>query len=302
MNVTIFNEMILFSLIVILFLIVSLYRKLLKEQKQLNNILQDEIKKIKESTEAKNEMLVRVSHDMRTPISNMIMMLDVTKNSVNDREKLLKYIKRLENSAKYLLGLSNDILNMRKVEMGKIEIVNENINIRNVILDCFSIVEDKLKVKNIKLTRNIDKIKHVNLIGDNLRLKQVFINILVNAINHTSDNGKITFSAKETKRIVDSENKLAKVCIEFKISDNGEGMKKEFLEHIWEAYSVDNTSCFKNIGTGLGMAITKEYIDLMNGKIDVKSEIGVGSVFIINLTFDEIVKVDNKKKIVEKIA
>ena len=260
------------------------------------------MKKVNEYAAIKNEMFVRVSHDMRTPMSNIIMLLDLIKANVNDKEKIIKYLKKLDNPARYLLGLSNDIIDMRKIEIGDIEIVNENINVKNVILDCFSMIEDKLKSKDIKFSRNIDRIKHTNLIGDELRLKQVFINILVNAINHTSEGGKITFSAKEVKRFKDIETESAKVSIEFKISDNGEGMNTEFLEHIWEAYSKDNNTCFKNVGTGLGMAITKEYVNLMNGKIDVKSEIGVGSIFTINLTFDENTKINAKKKIVEKIA
>ncbi len=302
MNILIFKEIILFSLVLVLILIINRYRKLLNEQKIQNRILKDEMKKMKECTALKNEMFVRVSHDMRTPVSNIIMLLDLMKNNANDKEKIVKYLNKLDNPAQYLLGLSNDIVNMRKIEMGDIEIVDENINIKKVISDCFSMIEDRVKVKNIKLSKNIDKIKHVNLVGDKLRLKQIFINILVNAINHTSEGGKITFAAREVKYIKDVEDGKNKVSIEFKISDNGEGMKTEFLKHIWEAYSKDNTSCFKNVGTGLGMAITKQYINLMNGKIDVKSEIGVGSVFIINLTFEENVNNKSNLKSIEKIA
>jgi signal transduction histidine kinase len=239
---------------------------------------------------------------MRTPLGNIIMLLDLMKTNTNDRDKLIKYLNKLDNPAQYLLGLSNDIVNMKKIEMGNVEIVNEDINIRKVILDSFAMIEEKLKEKNIKFSKNIEKLKHTNLIGDKLRLKQIFINILVNAINHTSEGGKITFSAKEIKRTQDVEHGISKVNVEFKISDNGEGMNTEFLEHIWEAYSKDNTSCFKNVGTGLGMAITKQYINLMNGNIEVKSEIGVGSIFIINLTFQESIntKLDTKK--IKKIA
>ena len=300
MNMEIFKEIILFGIIAFLSLTLNKYRNLLRKQKERNKILKDEINKINESTVIKNEMIIRVSHDMRTPISNIIMLLDLMKNNVNDKEKIVKYLKKIENPAQYLLGLSNDIVDMRKIEMGDIELVDENINMKNVILDSFSMVEDKMKAKGIKFSRNIDRIKHTSLIGDNLRLKQIFINILVNAINHTPEGGKITFSAKEVKRIVENGN--AKVSIEFKISDNGEGMNTEFLEHIWEAYSKDNNSCFKNIGTGLGMAITKQYINLMDGKITVRSEIGAGSVFTINLTFNESIKIDPKKKLVGKIA
>lgn len=302
MNILVLKEIILFSLIIILILIIIRYRNLLNEQKMQNKRLKDEMKKIKECTRLKNEIFVRVSHDMRTPLGNIIMLLDLMKTNTNDRDKLIKYLNKLDNPAQYLLGLSNDIVNMKKIEMGNVEIVNEDINIRKVILDSFAMIEEKLKEKNIKFSKNIEKLKHTNLIGDKLRLKQIFINILVNAINHTSEGGKITFSAKEIKRTQDVEHGISKVNVEFKISDNGEGMNTEFLEHIWEAYSKDNTSCFKNVGTGLGMAITKQYINLMNGNIEVKSEIGVGSIFIINLTFQESIntKLDTKK--IKKIA
>lgn len=301
MSVTIFKEIILLSIIVVLLLIIQTNRNRMNKQQKVIEKLKSEINRLEENTNIKNEMFVRVSHDLRTPLGNMIMLLELLKSNINNKDKINKYIKRLENSSQYLLGLSNNIVDMRRIELGDIQLINEKINIKEVVSDCCAMLEEKIKTKNINFIKKFNKVRHLHLVGDKLRLKQIFMNILVNAINHTPDGGKIIFSAQEFKNnAYDKENN--KICIEFKISDNGEGMSTEFLEHIWEAYSKDNTSCFKNIGTGLGMAITKQYVNLMGGEIYVKSEIGVGSVFTIKLAFEEVENGNLKKKKIEKIA
>ena len=252
----------------------------IRELEQKNNELIEENKNIMKSNETIKDIFAEISHDIRTPISNIICLSKIIKDNFENKEKVIKYMTKIDGSAKYLLGLSNDVLNMRKLETGKIELNKEAINLKDVITSCFSIVENKMSEKEIKFNKNISKIKHRNVFGDELRLHQIFTNILSNAITHTPKGGKITFQAKEISLVND------KVEIEFKISDNGEGMKQEFLEHIWEAYARDENSYSQKDSSGLGLAITKQYVNLMNGEINVESEISRGSTFTIKIKFD----------------
>lgn len=262
------------------FIKVEKYKIIIRELEKKNGKLIEENERIIKTGEYIKDTFAQISHDIRTPISNIIYMSKVIKDNLENKERAWKYLIKIEDSAKYLLGLSNDILNMRKLETGKIELNKESINIKEVIKSTISIVENKMNEKEIKFSKNIDKIKHIYVFGDELRLNQVFTNILSNAITHTPQRGKITFCAKETNLEND------KVEIQFKISDNGEGMNKEFLEHIWEAYARDENSFSQKDSNGLGLAITKQYINLMNGEITVASEIGKGSTFLIKIKFD----------------
>lgn len=271
------------------FVKIKRYNCIIIELKEKNDRLKEENENIIKSTESIKDIFAEISHDIRTPISNIICLSKIIKDNLNNEEKVVKYLTKIDGSAKYLLALSNDVLNKRKLEKGNIELNNEAINIKDVILSCFSIVENKMHEKEIKFSKNIDKLKHIYLYGDELRLHQVFTNILSNAINHTQKGGKITFQAKET--YYEEE----KVEIKFKISDNGEGMNKEFLKHIWEAYARDENSYSQKDSTGLGLAITKQYVSLMNGEIDVESKIGQGSTFIIKIKFD-VNHANNKKR------
>lgn len=279
---------------IILFMVIYQFIKIkeckdiIKKLNEKNSELKEENEKIIKSNESIKDIFAEISHDIRTPISNIICLSRIIKDNLNNEEKVIKYLTKIDGSAKYLLGLSNDVLNMRKLEKGNIELNNEAINIKDVMLSCFSIVENKMYEKEIKFSKNIDKLKHIYLYGDELRLHQVFTNILSNAINHTPKGGKITFQAKELYYEED------KVEVQFKISDNGEGMRKEFLKHIWEAYARDENSYSQKDSTGLGLAITKQYVTLMNGTIDVESKIGQGSTFIVRIKFD--VNHDNNKK------
>lgn len=287
-------------LVIIMLVILSCHIIKFKEYKNRILVLENDNKELKENnkyimetSEAIKDIFAEISHDIRTPISNIICLSKIIKDNLNNEEKVTKYLNKIDSSAKYLLGLSNDILNMRKLEKGNIQLNNEAINIKDVLLSCFSIVENKMYEREIKFSKNIDKIKHRYVYGDELRLHQIFTNILSNAINHTPKGGKITFEAKE----ISYEEEI--VGIQFKISDNGEGMNKEFLKHIWEAYARDENSYSQKDSTGLGLAITKQYVSLMDGSIDVDSQIGKGSTFIIKIKFnvsDENKNINSKSK------
>lgn len=284
-----------FIILIIIMLTTIIFQIIrIKEYKNIIVILENDNKELKEDNEyitkineSIKDIFAKISHDIRTPISNIICLSKIIKDNINNEQKVIKYLTKIDSSAKYLLGLSNDVLNMRKLETGNIQLSNEVINIKDVLLSCFSIVENKMQEKEIKFSKNIGKIKHKCVYGDELRLHQVFINILSNAINHTQKGGKIVFEAKE----INCEEEI--VEIQFKISDNGEGMNKEFLKHIWEAYAIDKNSYSQKDSSGLGLAITKQYVTLMKGSIEVSSKIGKGSTFVIKIKFN--INSENKK-------
>lgn len=279
-------------IMIITLIVLMIYQSLkIKEYKKQIQILKDEkanLEKQKEKVEKTGESLKQVfaeiSHDIRAPISNIICLSKIMKENINNKDKVTRYLSKIDNSAQYLLGLSNDILNIRKLETDNVTLKNEKIDLKDVLNRCFSIVENKIHEKRIKFSKNITKLKHTYVYGDELVLHRIFTNILTNSINHTSKGGKITFQAKEINIL---ENKVE---IQFKISDNGEGMTKEFLTHIWEAYKRDENSMSQRDSTGLGLAITRKCVDLMNGTIDVESQIGQGSTFIIKVEFDIVIE------------
>ena len=180
---------------------------------------------------------------------------------------------------------------MSRIESGKTVIAQDPINIRTVTANCCSIIRGQMENRDLELIAEEGAIVHPWLIGDELRIRQILINILGNAVKFTPDHGKIWFRVNETA----SDKNAA--TIRFEIQDTGMGMSQEFLGKIWDAFSqADNGARSKYKGTGLGMAITKQFVDLMGGTITVQSEINVGSTFVVDLPMP----IDTSERIVEE--
>lgn len=237
----------------------------------------------KRANNAKSEFLSKMSHDIRTPLNAILGMTNLAEQSMDDREKLMDCIEKIKTSSDYLLGLINDILDMSKIESGKILIKHEKIDIYSLITDVVNIVEPQAKNRNQKFIYDFSEINHKYVMGDFLRIQQVFINIIANSVKFTGTSGGcIIFKASEIK-----SQSQGKYCYKFVISDNGIGMKKEFLSDIFKPFVREESSTISKVeGTGLGMSITKSIIDLMNGEIYVDSEIGKGTTFTVLLHFD----------------
>lgn len=252
-------------------------RKELKVQKEL----QIAKEKAEKANEAKSEFLSRMSHDIRTPINGVIGMTELAKKNINNPAKMADCLETVTTSSYHLLSLVNDILDLNHIEHNKIEIAHKPMNIHSFADGCLSIISGQLINRKLKVVTEFEHLDYPFVLGDELHLRQAIVNILGNAIKFTDDeNGKIIF------RI----NQLAygdkTVTYRFQIEDNGIGMTKEFLEHIWDNFSQENVvphTEFK--GSGLGMPIAKSLIELMGGKISVESELGKGSIFSIELPF-----------------
>ena len=190
-------------------------------------------------------------------------------------------LKKISGSSQHLLGLINDVLDMSRIESGKTKVNHESFDIRTCVENCASIIGGQLSTRNIELIREFDDFEHPLLIGDELHLRQVFINILGNAVKFTLDGGKIYF------RAIEKEHTEEKALFRFELRDTGIGMKEEFLPHLFEAFAQEDDGMRTTYkGTGLGMAITKKFIDLMGGTIEVESKLNVGTTFIIELWID----------------
>ncbi|MCR5080530.1 MAG: response regulator [Treponema sp.] len=251
------------------------------EMKQ-RKTLQDALVMAESATKAKSNFLSNMSHDIRTPMNAIVGFTELAQRHVNDVEKVNSYLEKIRSSSKHLLGLINDVLDMSRIESGKMKIQTNITSLERVIQDVDNVVQPQIQAKKINYTieRHGDLQKLVHC--DNLRLNQVLINILGNAVKYTPENGMIKFTVSEMPQIAEGY-----VSYQFRIKDNGIGMSQEFQEKLFDPFERDeNNSNYQIQGTGLGLAITKNIVDLMNGSIFVKSEIDQGSEFLVCFDFE----------------
>ena len=230
---------------------------------------------------AKREFLFNMSHDIRTPMNAIIGFTSLAATHIDNREQVLDYLKKISTSSQHLLSLINDVLDMSRIESGKVKIEEKAVHLPDLVHDVRSIIQPNVAAKRLSLFIDTMDIEDEDIITDPLRLNQILLNILSNAIKFTPTGGMISIRIAQ-------KNGAPKgcVCYEFRIKDNGIGMSEEFQKHIFEAFSREESSTVSGIqGTGLGMSITKNIVDLMGGTIAIESEPGKGSEFIVNLCF-----------------
>ena len=228
---------------------------------------------------AKTSFLNSMSHDIRTPMNAIVGFTKLAEKNVEDSEAVSDYLDKISVSSAHLLSLINDVLDMSRIESGKVTIEEENMSLTELIDGLTMIVRESAGEKNQKFTVEMD-ITHKNVMADKLRLSQVLLNILSNSVKYTPEGGEINLTLTERPG---AEDELADY--EFKIKDNGIGMSDEFRDTIFEAFTREQTSTVSGIqGTGLGMAITKNIVDLMGGTISVESSLGKGSEFTVDLS------------------
>lgn len=270
---------VLFVSISTIFVLSTTDRKMMQQQKIANEKLEEAAKLANVANDAKTEFLSNMSHDIRTPINGIMGMTAIALKEDNP-QKTIDCLKKIQGASNHLMSLINDILDMSRIERGKIEITNSNLNIIRIVEECVSIVYGEMDDRNLEINVNVDEVIHSELFGDDLHLKQVLINIIGNAVKFTPDHGKIWI------RIRESGHDSIKSFFQIEIEDNGIGMKEEFIKDIFKPFSQEaSTSRTKYQGTGLGMAITKNIIELMDGSIEVESEYQKGTKFTVYLPF-----------------
>ena len=230
---------------------------------------------------AKREFLFNMSHDIRTPMNAIIGFTSLAATHIDNREQVLDYLKKISTSSQHLLSLINDVLDMSRIDSGKVKIEEKAVHLPDLVHDVRSIIQPNVAAKRLSLFIDTMDIEDEDIITDPLRLNQILLNILSNAIKFTPTGGMISIRIAQ-------KNGAPKgcVCYEFRIKDNGIGMSEEFQKHIFEEFSREESSTVSGIqGTGLGMSITKNIVDLMGGTIALTSEPGKGSEFIVTLCF-----------------
>lgn len=282
-----------FAVIVMLVLVflqyLNIFRKQMSELEQLNTEM-DMARKAAEKAQkeaesanmAKREFLSNMSHDIRTPMNAIIGMTTIAITNIHNQEQVQECLYKIAVSGKHLLGLINDVLDMSKIESGKLTLTVVQVSLREVMDSIVNIVQSQIKAKNQKFDISIHEIIIEEVCCDNVRLNQILLNLLGNAIKFTPDNGSIQVSLYQ--EALPNNNSL--IRNHFIVKDTGIGMSKEYQEKIFESFSrEDNTRVNKTEGSGLGMAITKFIVDTMGGTISVQSEPNAGSEFHVVLDF-----------------
>lgn len=241
--------------------------------------LQEAFRAAEYASQAKSDFLNSMSHDIRTPMNSIIGMTAIASMHVNEPDRVSDCLANISSASHHLLGLINEVLDMAKIESGNISLAEEDFEISEMVENLMTIVHPQVEAKNQDLRTELASIKHENVIGDPTRLQQVFVNIMGNAVKFTPEGGKIVMRIRELESRIHGS-----ACYEFQFEDTGCGMSEEFLETIFEPFTRANDSRVTKVeGTGLGMSIVKSVIDLMNGSIDVESELGVGTTFTVTV-------------------
>ena len=237
-----------------------------------------------EANKAKSEFLANMSHDIRTPMNAIVGMTAIATAHMDDRKQVENCLRKITLSSKHLLGLINDVLDMSKIESGKLTLTTEQISLKEVVEGIVNIMQPQVKTKKQTFDIHVENILTENVWCDGIRLNQVLLNLLSNATKYTPEGGSIQLSLSEEK----SPKGENYVRIYIKVKDNGIGMSLEFLKRIYESYSrADGARIHKTEGAGLGMAITKYIVDAMEGTIDIQSEPDKGTEFLLMFDFEK---------------
>lgn len=254
--------------------------------------LEIERKRADQANKAKSDFLSNMSHDIRTPMNAIVGLTDLMAHENDISEKMKDYLDKIQSSSRHLLALINDVLDTSKIESGEVHLNEEKVDIVDILQQTESIIQAQTKRHGQTFQIHIDEIKHKNLICDGIRLRQILLNLLSNAVKYTPDGGNILLKVKESTCDLQDKTRF-----NFIVEDNGYGMDQEFIKHIFEPFSRAEQSVTNRVqGTGLGMTITKNIVDLMGGKIHVESEVGKGSCFEVTLEFVIDQETDLRKK------
>lgn len=246
-----------------------------KYQQQLSNALHVAEK----ANNAKSTFLFNVSHDMRTPLNVIKGFSDIAINNMNDKERVLDCLDKINNASEHLLHLVNDVLDMSNIESGHLEIIEEKVDLVSASEEVNSMIKYLATSKNISYVTKYD-ITNAEVMADISHVNQIMMNVLTNAVKYTPEGGEVTFTIEQTKQAYADRYKYR-----FIIKDNGVGISKDYMEHMFEDFTREKNVSNKSEGLGLGLAITKRLVDSLQGEIEVESEVGKGTTFIITLPF-----------------
>ena len=281
--------------VILLALMIVFFKYFRQMRKQM--LALDEARQMAEhASKAKSEFLSNMSHDIRTPMNAIVGMTSIAIANIKNQQQVLNNLKKISLSSRHLLGLINNILDMSKIESGKLSLNVEQISLSEIMDGIVSIIQPQIKEKSQHFEVHVDNVFVENICCDSVRLNQVLINFLGNAVKFTPEGGTIRLSLCEEL----SPRGDAYVRIHLRVRDNGIGMSKEFQKKLFDSFSrEDSTRVQKTEGSGLGMAITKYIIDAMAGTIEVKSEPGKGTEFHVTLDLERSTVPENDMRLPE---
>ncbi len=239
--------------------------------------LRAELAEAQSANAAKEEFLSNMSHDIRTPMNAIIGMTALAKKHIDEKARVLDALNKIEIASSHLLSLINDVLDMSRINSGKMKIAEEEFSLSDLLHDSLTIIRPQMEKKNHTFTFRASDMPEEILRGDPMRLRQIYVNIINNAVKYTNDGGKIVVTVAEKL-----EGDTCLLC--FRCEDNGIGMSQEFLERIFDPFERVSSSTISKIeGTGLGMSIVKKLIDAMGGSIRIESAVGDGTTVSVDI-------------------
>ncbi|MCH5344064.1 MAG: response regulator [Acetatifactor sp.] len=244
-------------------------------------VLEEKLHKAEAAERAKTMFLSNMSHDIRTPMNAIIGFTTLAQTNIDNRERVQEYLAKILSSGNHLLSLINDVLDMSRIESGKLNIEEKECSISDIFKDMRNIIQTQMQAKQLNFFMDTVDVVDEDIYCDKLHLNQVLLNLLGNAIKFTPAGGSVSLTIKQKAGAPTGYGSY-----EIRVKDTGIGMSPEFAEHVFEAFEREKTSTVSGIqGTGLGMAITKSIVDTMGGSIRVETEQGKGTEYIINLDF-----------------
>ena len=249
------------------------------ELRRMQLELEKALELAEQASRAKSDFLSHISHDIRTPMNAIIGMTSIAQSHLEDTGKVRDCLRKISLSSQHLLGLINDVLDMSRIESGKMTVSSASMSLPELLENVVAIIQPSLKARNQKFAVHLRNVHHEWLLSDQLRMRQIFLNILSNASKFTPVGGNITVEVEEFD---DTRTDWTRFCFTF--TDSGIGMKPEFVEHLFDPFSREQDSRVdKTEGSGLGMAITKKLVELLDGVIEVQSTPGEGTAFCVTL-------------------
>ena len=249
------------------------------EEEQNRQALQSALESAKAASVAKSQFLSNMSHDIRTPMNAIVGMTAIAASHMEDQERVRECLRKINLSSQHLLSLINDILDMSKIESGKISLREEPFNFADLVAEVTELIRPQADADHLRMDISLLGVKDEMVIGDPLRIRQICFNILSNAVKYTMEGGRITVKVYQKNSGHGEYRNYVFECM-----DTGLGMSPEFLDKLFLPFErVQDSTHSKTTGTGLGMAITRNIVDIMSGDIQVKSELGKGSTFTVTL-------------------